>query len=205
MAKKLYSSTDIVDLVKSGIKELLLGKNDIITAMARDVAQELGLQIRDANHLQGTQPSIDREDKQDLETRVRAIVMTMLTDNGVSSTVEEKTPCVVHVDGRVVDMLPFPFEINRPLMDVRLQDVIKNGQGSPMGVGFMSLHKGSFPWKTTQDEVEYVIEGELHIITPKDTSIGLPGDVLFIPKDTEITFSTPSWAKFLYVTYLLPH
>ena len=205
MAKKLYSSTDIVDLVKSGIKELLLGKNDIITAMARDVAQELGLQLRDANYLQVTQPTIDREDKQDLETRVRAIVMTMLTDNGVSSTVEEKTPCVVHVDGRVVDMLPFPFEINRPLMDVRLQDVIKNEQGSPMGVGFMSLHKGSFPWKTTHDEVEYVIEGELHISTPKDTNIGLPGDVIFIPKGTEITFSTPSWAKFLYVTYLFPH
>ena len=86
-------------------------------------------------------------------------------------------------------------------MDVRLQDVITHEHGSPMAAGFMTLHKGSFPWTLDYDEIEYVIEGELHIGAESGTQIGLPGDVLYVPKGSKITFGTPSWAKFLYVTF----
>ena len=108
---------------------------------------------------------------------------------------------VLHVDGRHVSMEPFPFNIRRPEMDVRLADVITSRDGSPMAAGFMTLHKGQFPWTLNYDEIEYVIEGELHIITEDETIIGLPGDVIFIPKGSRIQFATPSWAKFLYVTH----
>jgi ethanolamine utilization protein EutQ len=32
-------------------------------------------------------------------------------------------------------------------------------------------------------------------------AIGRPGDVIAVPKGSSITFGTPSWARFLYVTY----
>ena len=31
--------------------------------------------------------------------------------------------------------------------------------------------------------------------------IGRPGDVFYVPKGSSITFGTPSWAKFVYVTF----
>jgi ethanolamine utilization protein EutQ len=86
-------------------------------------------------------------------------------------------------------------------MDVRLRDVVTHDHGSPMAAGLMSLRRGSFPWTLAYDEIEYVIEGELHIGTPQGTVVGRPGDVLWVPKGAAITFGTPSWAKFLYVTY----
>lgn len=141
-----------------------------------------------------------------IEDRVREIVARVLAQGGATGATEVATTRgegrgVVHVDGRAVTMPPFPFEIRRPEMDVRLQDVITHEQGAPMAAGFMSLHKGSFPWTLDYDEIEYVIEGELHITTAQGLTVGRPGDVIYVPKGTSITFGTPSWAKFLYVTY----
>jgi ethanolamine utilization protein EutQ len=138
-----------------------------------------------------------------IEDRVREIVARVLAQGGATevATTSATSRGVVHVDGRATAMSPFPFEIRRPEMDVRLQDVITHEQGSPMAAGFMSLHKGSFPWTLDYDEIEYVIEGELHITTAQGVTVGRPGDVIYVPKGTSITFGTPSWAKFLYVTY----
>lgn len=138
-----------------------------------------------------------------IEDRVREIVARVLAQGGATevATTSATGRGVVHVDGRAVAMPPFPFEIRRPDMDVRLQDVITHEHGAPMAAGFMSLHKGSFPWTLDYDEIEYVIEGELHITTAQGLTVGRPGDVIYVPKGTSITFGTPSWAKFLYVTY----
>lgn len=144
-----------------------------------------------------------------LEDRVRQVVARVLAQGAVESRTEQAVsplaapPArgVVHVDGRAVTMPPFPFEIRRPEMDVRLQDVITHEHGSPMAAGFMSLHKGSFPWTLDYDEIEYVIEGELHITTVQGVTVGRPGDVIYVPKGTSITFGTPGWARFLYVTF----
>ena len=96
---------------------------------------------------------------------------------------------------------PFPVELHRPEMDVRLRDVVGAEHGLPMAAGVMSLREGSFPWTLDYDEVEYVIEGELHITTADQAVVGHPGDVIAVPKGFSITFGTPSWTRFLYVTY----
>jgi ethanolamine utilization protein EutQ len=100
-----------------------------------------------------------------------------------------------------MDLAPFPVELHRPEMDVRLRDVVTSAHGMPMAAGMMSLRQGSFPWTLDYDEVEYVIEGELHITTPDQKVVGRPGDVIAVPKGSSITFGTPSWARFFYVTY----
>jgi ethanolamine utilization protein EutQ len=71
----------------------------------------------------------------------------------------------------------------------------------PMAAGVMSLREGSFAWRLDYDEVEYVLEGELHITCGDERVVGRPGDVIAVPKGSSITFGTPSWARFLYVTY----
>ena len=100
-----------------------------------------------------------------------------------------------------MELAPFPVELRRPEMDVRLRDVVTAADGLPMAAGMMSLREGSFPWTLDYDEVEYVIEGELHITTADKKVVGRPGDVIAVPRGSSITFGTPSWARFLYVTY----
>mgnify|MGYP003382805043 FL=1 len=75
-----------------------------------------------------------------------------------------------------------------------------------MAAGYMALHAtqpggGVFPWTLTYDEVDIVLEGEL-VITRGDEQVrGGPGDVIFIPKGSAITFGTPHYARFVYVAY----
>lgn len=206
MAKKLYTTNDIVNLVKEQQLTMLeLRKGDLITPMARDTARELGVKIVevDTSNAPQTQPASlasSGTPASDLESQVRAMVKAMLGQKNDSPQAAAGRP-VIHVDGRNLTMPAFPVELHRPEMDVRLEDVITARHGAPMAAGFMSMHKGSFPWTLTYDEIQYVIEGELHIVTAQGVLVGKPGDVLYIPKNTSITFSTPGWAKFLYVTY----
>ncbi len=219
--KQLFTAEIIERLVyEDGQTALVLGQDDIVTPLARDRARELGLTLvypddedraippwSAAHHNPAPERAAPTASEsqaeagdEDLEARIRAAVVKVL---GLSEPARppRAQPRPTHVDGRAVRLAPFPFDIGRPEMDVRLADVITSEHGSPMAAGFMTLHKGQFPWHLDYDEIEYVIEGELHIITDQGTIVGLPGDVIFIPKGSDIQFATPSWAKFLYVTY----
>lgn len=210
MTKKCYTSIDITKMVmEQKLDSLELNKGDIITPLARDTAKEIGFKILEVD-LASQPVSKNTETKplakgdppgDHLEERVRKIVTGLLgePEGNAAKTIKKKP--IVHVDGRGLTMPAFPFELNRPDMDVRLEDVVTAQHGSPMAAGFLSMHKGSFPWTLTYDEVQFVVEGELHIGHENGVIIGKPGDVLYIPKDTAITFGTPSWAKFFYVTY----
>ncbi|MBI3244803.1 MAG: DUF861 domain-containing protein [Chloroflexi bacterium] len=85
--------------------------------------------------------------------------------------------------------------------NTRLRDVITSGNGSPMGAGYMSLERGEFPWTLNYDEVDVVLEGELVITRGGERVRGGPGDCIFIPKGSTITFGTPGGVRFFYVTF----
>lgn len=93
------------------------------------------------------------------------------------------------------------FEGAGALSQVGLTDVVTAKDGSPMAAGYMSWSNCFFPWTLTYDEIDIVLEGELHIRSEGQTVIGLPGDVIFIPKGSVIEFGTPTCVRFLYVTY----
>jgi ethanolamine utilization protein EutQ len=204
---KLYAAGDIRRLSDGKVTSLTLQPGDLITPLARDEAKRLGVEVHepatsDAPGRGRASPGNDRA-SEDLESAVRRIVTSLVGGGPPKAAPRPSGSGAVHrVEGRSVTLEPFPFDVGRPEMDVRLRDVVTAGEhGSPMAAGFMSLREGSFPWTLEYAEVEYVIEGELHLGTPRGTVVGLPGDVLYIPTGTRVTFGTPSWVKFLYVTY----
>ncbi len=174
MSRRVLTADDVLGLAATGGTELVIEPGDLLTPLARDVAGERGVRIT---------------------TRVPAQDGPERADDGGPAPLR-------HVPGvNVMPLDPFPVELHRPEMDVRLLDVVTAQHGLPIAAGVLSLRAGSFPWTLDYDEVEYVIEGELHITTARQKVIGRPGDVIAVPKGSSITFGTPSWAKFLYVTY----
>jgi ethanolamine utilization protein EutQ len=86
--------------------------------------------------------------------------------------------------------------------NVGLLDVVTREQGSPMAAGFMKFGKAdSFPWRLDYDEVDYVVEGILHITVDGRVVEGRVGDVLYVPKGSSIVFGTPNRVHVFYVTY----
>ncbi len=84
---------------------------------------------------------------------------------------------------------------------VGIVDVVTGEDGSSMAGGFMAWENCFFPWTLTYDEIDLVLEGELHIRCNGETTVCKTGDVLFIPKNTSIEFGTPTKVKFFYVAY----
>ena len=155
---------------------LVMSPDDLITPEASDVARELGLQI------------------------VREAGQGAAAPSGI-----RKLPPLRAV--RRAEVLLDAFGVDIPkTVEVRLRDVIAAEDGSPLAAGYMALDAqtpggGVFPWTLTYDEIDIVLEGELVISREGEQVRGGPGDVLFIPKGSTITFGTPSYARFVYVAY----
>lgn len=179
MTRRFHTADDVLRHAASGATEYVIAPGDRLTPSARDVASERRL------------PVVTREDP----------IAAGAAGQGDGSGVR-RGPSVLHVSSvDTIALDPFPVELHRPEMDVRLRDVVTSADGLPMAAGVMSLRAGSFPWTLDYDEVEYVLEGELHITLSGRVTVGRPGDVIAIPKGSSITFGTPSWARFLYVTH----
>lgn len=84
---------------------------------------------------------------------------------------------------------------------VGLTDLVTEQDGSSMAAGFMQWDNAFFPWTLNYDEIDMVLEGELHVRHEGETMIAKAGDVMFIPKGSSIEFGTPTTVRFLYVAW----
>lgn len=204
MARPLVSAADI-RAAQPG--DFIVPVGAVITPLARDLARDRGVRLVEGGSgersLATAQTDSAGPGSGDLESQVRRLVTTLLAADRSGGDPGGAPPgrSVKAVDHRSVVLEPFAFPGPGPDQQVRASDVVSSQDGSPMAAGYMSLTAGQFPWTLTYDEVQVVLEGELHIGTPAGTRVGRPGDVLWVPKGSAITFGTPSWAKFVYVTF----
>lgn len=198
-SRRALTSTDVRAAHGSGRLRLEVVQGTLVTALAAETARDLGVTIEVVPGTPAAPPGAPGAGS--LEERVRQLVASVLGQRAADPATAIARAPVRHVDARDVRLTPFPFPGPEPGQDVRVADVVTREHGSPIGAGFLTLTRGCFPWTLTYDEVEYVVEGELHIGTDDGVVVGRPGDVLYVPKGTAITFGTPSWAKFLYVTH----
>ncbi len=202
MGKTVITAAEIQQAAASG--QLVVPAGAIVTPLACDLARDLGVQIVTGGQpapasvpAGGTVPAADDE----LSARVRAIVAGLLAAGGAGVPAAVQKRPVRHASIREARLTPFPYPGPPPEMSVNTVDVVTADDGSPVAAGYMTLTKGSFPWTLTYDEVQIVLEGELHLGGEAGGQIGYPGDVLYVPRGSSITFGTPSWAKFVYVTF----
>lgn len=201
MAREVITAADVA---QAPAGDLVVPAGAIITPLARDVARERGVRLVEggAGGAPVAGPVVPGGGTSELEQRVRALVAAVLAEDGSGAgRGGQGARGVKLVQGRDVTMEPFPFPGPGPDQRVHAADVVTSEDGSPMGAGYLTLTAGSFPWTLTYDEVQIVLEGELHIGTAQGTRIGRPGDILYVPKGSAITFGTPTWARFVYVTF----
>jgi len=102
----------------------------------------------------------------------------------------------IHGDGVVMDV----FDQAPPGQKVMMKDVVTAREGN-LGAGFMSYAHSQMPWKLTYDEVDYVVEGVFTLKVGANTYTCHAGDVMYIPKNTDVVFGSPTQTKVFYVTY----
>jgi ethanolamine utilization protein EutQ len=177
MARGLFTASDIRRLAREEKSTLLVvAHDDLVTPEAYDVARETGLRIvREPAPAEVGQPA----------------------PTGWASA----QPPLKAVRGASVTLEAFAAGEATPGTNVRLKDMVGTADGSPMGAGYMALDRGTFPWTLSYDEVDIVLEGELEIRRGEEVARAGPGDCIFVPRGSSITFGTPSHVRFFYVTF----
>ena len=84
---------------------------------------------------------------------------------------------------------------------VYTRDLFTLEQSPRLGVGIMEMTDTTFPWTLNYDEMDYVIEGRLDILCNGQKVSAGPGELIHIPKGSEIQFSVTGHARFLYFVY----
>lgn len=93
------------------------------------------------------------------------------------------------------------LDTKNPSHKVYTHDLFTLKESGRLGCGIMEMEETTFDWTLHYDEIDYVIEGELTIHSQAGSVTAGPGEIILIPKGSEIQFSVPGKARFLYVTY----
>ena len=222
--KKLITANDIRAAHARGEAEIsVVLRASIITPEAREVAELLGVAIRECDESAPEPAAPAAEDKTESQ-RIRETIIAQLpegqfTESLVAQLMEKvmkekqslgmdaMQPSFKAVTGKggvkVIDGSSVKFgrfdgaEPHR----VGLTDLVTEQDGSSMAAGFMQWDNAFFPWTLNYDEIDMILEGELHVRHEGETMIAKAGDVMFIPKGSSIEFGTPSTVKFLYVAW----
>ena len=81
------------------------------------------------------------------------------------------------------------------------RDLFSLAEAPRLGCGLMVMDETTFPWKLTYDEMDYVVEGRLDVLVGGERISAGPGEVIHIPRGSEIQFSVKGKARFLYFVY----
>ena len=129
-------------------------------------------------------------DKHKLEEIIRQVLMEQLV-GGVQAV---RVPALTVTEAHRMDT-------GNPGDKVYTRDLFSLEQSPRLGVGIMEMTDTTFPWTLNYDEMDYVVEGRLDILcNGRHVSAG-PGELIHIPKGSEIRFSVTGRARFLYFVY----
>lgn len=206
-------------------------REHIVTPEARVVAERLGVALTEESRVESggaaqqastaaVQPGNDEAVLAEIRTRVLArlpegsvspelvaqLVRKAAADHQGSApqdtSLQNPSPCGPAIKCvRAQDVQMGRFDGAGQGQQVSIADLITVADGSSMAAGFMQWENAFFPWTLNYDEVDLVLEGELHIRCGQETTVAKAGDLLFIPKGSSIEFGTPSKVRFLYVAY----
>ncbi|MEM5500408.1 cupin domain-containing protein [Ahrensia kielensis] len=82
----------------------------------------------------------------------------------------------------------------------RVGRAISSDDSPSMSAGFAEFDQCSIAWQVHYDEIVYVIEGIFRLVIEKDELIAHPGDIMWIPKGTRLSYEGDK-AKLFYVVY----
>lgn len=229
--KTLISAQTVRDAKASGKICLFAGKDVLVTPEARSIADQLGVRLDDGTGAPaadqapacavtgGPESDAIRQaviaklpaevaSKPEIVDQIVARICQAQQNGGAVESAPAATCAapaagegkgIKLVKGNDVHLGVFPGAGEDK--QVGIADVITAADGAPIAAGFMAWSNCFFPWTLDYDEIDLVLEGELHIRHNGQTYVGKAGDVLYIPKGSAIEFGTTSRVRFFYVTY----
>lgn len=140
------------------------------------------------------QPAVKLDDAgcADIQKMIRATVTAIMQPDRGKNIAQ-------HI--KASDIPDTPLETGKPGDKITLQDAV-SAKNANLCAGIMSFDHCTLPWYCGYDEIAYVLEGDYHLQVGTEKFIGHPGDVLYLPANSEVVFGSPNaYSKVFYVTH----
>lgn len=214
--KKLVSANEVKAAAQKGQKLYRVDSNTIITMAAKDLAKELGVEFTEESFAEETRISTESglQKKDSRENDIDPEMIFQVVKAVLTNTLQANNPAgspdmpfradgnpksgLKIVRGRTVKLET--FETGDSSTNVAYREVVSKND-SQMSAGFLTIEKSSFDWELCYEEIDIILEGCLSITIDGETYHAYQGDVLFVPKGSKVTWSSPEYVKLFYVTY----
>lgn len=194
--KALITAADVKKVTENHETTFYVQADSIITPSAKDTAKDLGIQI-----IVGSAPSLVPSSPLDpaIVAKIVGEVMACLNlSKQPPQLVKEVDPCGLRL-ARGDSVVLEKHDTGNPQDKVKIKELFNSRESSNVSAGFMTLEATSYSTHIKHDELHYIIDGTLECSVNGKTYSCEPGDTLFIPADTKVTFSTSHNVRLLYV------
>lgn len=136
-----------------------------------------------------------------LSSVVRQVVQAHLSKSEPQSTRPKHNPDqtvtpskgVCFVKGNMISGdLSGPIPVDEKVV---VADAFKCSEDATLAGGYMQWSKASFSRTVDNNEVNVILDGELHLTVGGQTSVAEPGDMVYLAQGTEVTYSAPGTVK----------
>jgi ethanolamine utilization protein EutQ len=224
--KQLIVAADVHAVAKAGGK--LIHLNDphaIVTAAARSLANELGVELKQVASEDVPATACDAAQRtsvdQDAVRRVieaqthgpasEAVMAEVLRRIAQESAQPASSPEIA-ADGiadsahghihKITSLCPSP-KTSASAVNMSQLDLTTLGltTAAPCASGFMGWSNNQFAFNRTSDEVNLVLEGELQFHVGQSVISAQAGDVMWVPKGAQGKIGTPSSVRYFYLCF----
>lgn len=210
--KQLIVSDDVRAAAKSGNKVIFLrDKSAMVTAEARSVAKELGVDLKlvtaepppepDSALAKAAEPGMDAV-RRVIEAHTKGPASDAVMKEVLLRIERERVNSSSGQIRKITSICTSPRTsgngTNMSQLDLTTMGVTTV---VPSATGFMGWSKNVFPFKHASDEINLVLEGELEFHVGQDVICAKPGDVMWIPKGVEGKIGTPTSVRYFYLSY----
>jgi ethanolamine utilization protein EutQ len=231
MGKQVITEADVVAAAEAGRKiiEAPLGEC-IVTYGAGDKALSLGIEIKETSGQGDSSPSVTptvaSSQTEEVVSQVASLIKDRLPLNldpeklenlvrqVATAHLSKSSPPVKHNPDQSVtrmggvcfikgNMIPSELSGSIPVDEkVMVMDAFKCSDDSTLAGGYMEWSKASFNRMVDQNEINIVLEGELNLSVDGQTSVVKQGDMVYLPRGTEVLYSAPGRVKMACVNSL---
>lgn len=227
MGKQVITEADVVEAAEAGGKiiEAPLGEC-IVTYGARDKALSLGMEIKETPEQGSVGPAVAYSETEEVVSQVTRLIKDRLPLNldpeklenlvrqvATAQLSKSSTPAKYNADQAVTqqggvcfikgNMIPGELSDQIPVDEkVMVMDAFKCSNDSTLAGGYMEWSKASFNRIVDNNEINIVLDGELNLSVDGQTSVVKQGDMVYLPRGTEVLYSAPGRVKLACVNSL---
>ncbi|HHX66825.1 MAG: cupin domain-containing protein [Miniphocaeibacter sp.] len=179
--KRLICADNVEELVSHSTNSIYIDKNTIITPSAVDKAETLGIEI--------IYRKKTKEENSIMNSEKIYTLLKKLIDNNMLADLFPKFDYWEHengfklIKGNTVKMSILDETKNGEKIFVK--ELIKSKEGQ-LKAGLIEIENSTYSKKIEENQVNYIIEGELKVKIDNEEYLCKQGDIVYFPKNTKV-------------------